>query len=445
METLQKNTSLDVANRARRSLSRSEEYWTRAKGLIPAGTQTFSKGPTQYVDGVAPKYLVRGHGSHVWDVDGNEYIDYAMGLGAVSLGYGYPAVTEAIRRQLNDGMSFSLMHPLEVEVSELFRELVPCAQMVRFGKHGSDVTTAAVRVARAYTGREVVLHCGYHGWHDWYIGSTSRRRGVPQATIKLQQGFPYNDLEALERRLEEFRGRVAAVIMEPVGVTLPAPGYLQGVRTLASRHGAVFILDEVATGFRFRLGGIHTEFGVEPDLVCFGKGIANGMPLSVLAGRADIMRLFEEVFFSFTFGGECLSLAACLATLQEMRARNTFAHVRRIGARLQDGYNRLARELGLGAYTQCVGLPPRTVVTFKDVQGRDSLLMKSVFQQEVIKRGVLVSAVHCLSYSHSEPDIDATLEVYRHGLEVLSRGIAGDTLDSLLEGRPVQPVFRVIQ
>lgn len=428
------------------SIKQSEEYWARAKGLIPAGTQTLSKGPTQYVDGVAPKYLVRGEGSHVWDVDGNEYIDYPMGLGAILLGYNYPATNEAIQRQLKDGPIFSIMHPLEIEVSELLREIIPCAEMVRFGKNGSDVTTAAVRVARAYTGREEVVHCGYHGWHDWYIGCTTRNKGVPRSSIELQFGFTFNDINSLQAIFDKNPGKIAAVIMEPYGSTLPQAGFLEAVKALTRKNGAVLIFDEVASGFRFHLGGIHQLFGVDPDLACFGKAMANGMPLSALVGVAEVMKVLEDqVFFSFTYGGECLSLASAKATIIELREQNVIPYLRQIGTRLKEGFNRLAYDFALQDYVECVGLPSRTYVVFKDLAGAPPLVVKSLFQQEVIKRGVLaISAGNCMCFSHTEEDIEYTLGVYQEAFEVLAKAAQEGSIANRIEGRPIEPVFRPI-
>lgn len=429
----------------KRDLSRSEDYWARAAGLIPAGTQTLSKGPSQYVDGVAPKYIARGAGSHVWDVDGNEYIDYPMGLGSVILGHAYPAVVAAVRAQLESGSSFSLMHPLEVEVSELLRQIIPCAEMVRFGKNGSDVTTAAIRVARAHTGRERVAHCGYHGWMDWYIGSTTRNKGVPRSTIELQHAFAYNDLASLRAVLEAHPGEFAAVIMEPYGATMPAPGFLEGVRDLTHQHGAVLIFDEIASGFRFEIGGIYRRFGIEPDVACFGKAMANGIPLAALVGRAKVMQVLEEVFFSFTFGGETLGLAAAKATIEEMCTRPVLKHINEVGTILMDGLNRLSASAGFSDSIQCVGLGPRSFVTFAPLAGEPPLVVKSLFQQEVIKRGILsISAGHCPSFSHSRADIDRTLAVYEEAFAVLREAADKGDITARLEGRPVLPVFRPV-
>lgn len=425
-----------------RDLSRSYELKARARRLIPDCSQTFSKGPTQFVQGVAPAFLVRGEGSHVWDADGNEYIDYPMALGPIILGHNYPAVTQAVIRQMQDGTTFSLPHPLEVEVAEMLVQVIPCAEMVRFGKNGSDATSGAVRVARAYTGREVIACCGYHGWQDWYIGTTSRNKGVPKAVRELTIPFEYNNIVSLERIFSEHPGKVAAVIMEPVGVVEPRGGFLQQVRELTHREGAILIFDEIITGFRLALGGAQQYFGVVPDLACFGKAMANGYPIAAVVGRREIMELFDEVFFSFTFGGEVLCLAACVATIKEMQETNVIGLLWAQGRKLKDGYNVLAREFGMDHYTDCVGLSPRTLITFKDIKGADSLVLKSLLQQECLKRGILFSGNQNICYSHSNADIEYTLRVYRNAMQMLAEAVdSGDALQRL-QGKPVQSVFR---
>jgi glutamate-1-semialdehyde aminotransferase len=420
----------------------SEEYWNRTRGLIPCGTQTLSKSPSQYVEGVAPKYLLKGKGCHVWDVDGNEYIDYGMGLHPIILGYAYPAVDEAIQRQLAHGITFTLNHPLEVEVAEALRELIPCAEMVRFGKNGSDVTSAAIRLSRAYTGRDKVACCGYHGWQDWYIGATEWNKGVPEAVRELTKTFEYNRIDTLHRLFRENPGEIAAVIMEPVGAMPPENHFLHQVQELALREGAVFILDEIITGFRFAMGGAQEFFGVIPDLATFGKAMSNGMPLSALVGRAEIMKEMEEVFFSFTFGGEALSLAASLATIKEMEEKRVLEHIWRQGAKLQEGYNRIAGGLGLTDYTRMTGYPPRPIASFFPAEGMDPLETKSLVQQELLKRGILWAAYHAISFSHSDEDIKRTLEAFAEALDILRGAIREKNVRKYLQGPPVKPVFR---
>lgn len=424
------------------SLNQSLGLKRRAEAVIPAATQTLSKGPTQYVQGVAPTFLKCGRGSHVWDVDGNEYIDYPMALGPIILGHCYPAVDEAVKQQLRDGTVFSLPHSLEVEVAERLVELIPCAEMVRFGKNGSDATAGAVRLARAYTGKDLIACCGYHGWQDWYIGSTTFRRGVPETVRRLTVTFEYNDIGSLQRIFDAYPGQVAAVILEPVGIVEPTEGFLQEVEKVCGREGAVLIFDEVITGFRLARGGAQEYFGVTPDLACFGKAMANGYPLSAIVGCREIMKAFEETFFSFTFGGETLSLAAARATMNEFVEREVVAHLWEQGRILMEGANVLSREFGLERRVRCMGLPPRTVMMFFDEGGRESLLLKSLFQQECLKRGVLFSGGHNLSFSHSNEDIEQTLRVYRTALEILADALRQDKVEEKLGGEPLKPVFR---
>jgi len=421
----------------------SQEWFERGQRVIPGCSQTFSKGWTQFTFGASPIFLRSGKGCRVIDVDGNEYVDYPMALGPIVLGHNYPRVSEAVRRQMDEGTTFSLPHPLEVQVAETLVEIVPCAEMVRFAKNGSDATSGAVRLARAFTGREIIACCGYHGWQDWYIGTTTRNKGVPKAVQDLTIPFEYNNIASLERIFAEHSGQVAAVIMEPVGVIEPEQGFLERIRELTRREGALLIFDEIITGFRLALGGAQEYFGVIPDLACFGKAMGNGYPISAVVGRREIMQLFDEVFFSFTFGGETVSLAAALATISEMRKKNVISHLWEQGQKLKDGYNVLAREFGVDRYTECIGLPPRTVVTFKDETGSESLVLKSLFQQECLKRGVLFSGGHNVCYSHSNADIDHTLQAYRSAMEILAEGIKSGDPSQSLEGAPVQPVFRL--
>ncbi len=425
-----------------RSLARSREYFRRAQAVIPSCTQTFSKGYTQFVQGVAPLFLARGKGSHVWDVDGNEYIDYPMALGPIVLGYDDPDVNAAVLAQVADGVTFSLAHPLEVEVAELLTRIVPCAQMVRFGKNGSDATSGAVRAARAFTGRDIVACCGYHGWQDWYIGTTTRHRGVPAAVRELTKPFSYNDLGSLEHIFRAHPGQVAAVIMEPVGVVEPRDDFLSRVADLTRANGAVLVFDEIVTGFRVALGGAQERFGVTPDLGCFGKAIANGYPLAAVVGRREIMEIFDEIFFSFTLGGEAVSLAAARATIGKLRTRPVIEHLWRQGQRIRDGFNGFAAAAGLERRAQCIGLPPRTVATFTDERGDESLAMRSLWQQEMIKRGILVGAGFNTSYAHSDDDVDRTLAACEESLAMLAAAVKTGRLEAALEGPVIQPVFR---
>ncbi|HVN32938.1 MAG TPA: aminotransferase class III-fold pyridoxal phosphate-dependent enzyme [Thermoanaerobaculaceae bacterium] len=420
-------------------ISESDRMYTRALDLIPAATQTLAKGPGQHVMGVAPKYLRRGSRAHVWDVDGNRFLDMNMGIGPLVLGYAYPAVDDAIRRQLDEGITFSLMHPLEVEVAEAIREAVPCAEFVRFSKTGADVTSAAVRLARAYTGRNKVLCCGYHGWHDWYVSVTGRNLGVPSAVANLTFTFEYNDLESVRAALDS---DTACVILEPVVFTPPAGDFLQELKKLCNANGTLLVFDEMWTGFRLALGGAQTFFGVVPDLATFSKAVANGMPLSVLAGRRDIMSLLErDVFFFTTFGGEVLSLAAAKATIAELKQRSVPEFLARQGKAIKDGYNQIAEALEIASYTRCVGMECRTLVTFDPAAG-EPLELRSLVQQELIRRAVLWSGFHNVSFSHGAAEVSHLLAAYEEVLPILKDAVETGTVRKRLKGKPVEPLFR---
>jgi glutamate-1-semialdehyde aminotransferase len=421
-------------------ISNSNQLYERALPLIPGVTQTLAKGPGQYIKGIAPKYLVRGKGSHVWDADGNEYLDYNMGIGPVSLGYSFPAVDDAIIDQLKDGITFSLMHPLEVEVAELVHRVVPNAESVRFSKTGADVTSAAIRLARAYTGRQKVLCCGYHGWHDWYISVTDRNSGIPDAIKNLSYTFNYNDLPSLLTSVDD---EVAAIILEPVVFEEPKNNFLFDLREICNQYGIVLIFDEMWTGFRMSLGGAQEYFNIKADLACFSKAIANGMPVSLLTGKKEIMNLLEkDVFFFTTFGGEALSLAAAKATIEFMKANNVQEYLASQGRKLKEGYNRIVLQNDMD-YTKCSGYNFRLLVSFNSSAG-DPLELKSLVQQELIKRGIIWSGSHNLSFSHSDTDIDYTLSAYEEVLPILKKAVDEKNVRKYLKGIPVEPVFRKV-
>lgn len=423
--------------------SESEKMLQRALQSIPLGSQTFSKSKTQYPYGVSPYFISRGKGSRVWDVDGNEYIDFINSLASITLGYNDPDVTAAVRAQLDDGTIFSLPHPVEVHVAEKIVEMVPCAEMARFGKNGSDATAGAIRLARAYTGRDHVAVCGYHGWQDWYIGSTSRHKGVPAAVRALTHTFPYNDLDGLKRRFSELPGQIAAVILEPMNTTEPKNGFLEGVKAVAHEHGAVMIFDETITGFRYANGGAQEYFGVIPDLATFGKGVANGYPLSVLAGRKDIMKLMEEIFFSFTFGGETLSLAASLATMSKLQKEPVLATIAERGAMLLSGLKGLIDHHDLNDCLDVAGHPSWSFLVIKDTARYSQWLIRTYLFQEMFARGILWIGSHNLSYSHSQKDIESLLNAYDETMGLLRRFLGDGTLESRLRCEPLQPLFRV--
>jgi glutamate-1-semialdehyde 2,1-aminomutase len=420
----------------------SEKLLRLAEAVIPLGSQTFSKSRTQYPLGVSPFFASKGSGSYLWDVDGNKYVDLVASLAAVTLGYGDPEINKAVKRQLKKGVSLSLSSKLETVVAEKIIDLVPSAEMVRFAKNGSDATSAAVRIARYFTRRDHIISIGYHGWHDWYIGSTTRSMGVPSAVQALTLSARYNDLSHVENLFEEVKGDVAAVILEPMNSVDPAPGYLESLRSFCSSNNILLIFDEVITGFRFAKGGAQELFGITPDLSCFGKGIANGFPISVIAGKREIMEGFKEVFFSGTFGGELLSLTAANVVLDKVKDGRVIPELYRVGQAIQQG---LTSEISHKKY-EFVNLSGNPTWTFLNwTLSSDALQnqVKTYFLQEMFKRGILVLSTNNVTTTLSQKDISKILTAYAEVFEAISQALEIDSLDALLECQPIVPLFKV--
>lgn len=424
------------------NLVQTEQLWKETIARIPSGTQTFSKAPFQHVNGVSPKLLARGNGARVWDVDGNEYLDYMLGLGPVILGHADSEVNAAVAEVMDMGISMSLPHTMEADLARMLSEIIPCAEMARFGKNGSDATAGAVRAARGITGRDKIACCGYHGWQDWYIGTTGRNLGVPGAVQELTLKFEYNNLESLQRLFDEHPGQIAAVIMEPVNFYEPQDNFLGKVRDLAHANGALLIFDEIITGFRMAMGGAQAVYGVEPDLACFGKAMGNGMPISAVVGKAEYMKIFDDIFFSFTFGGELASIAAARATIKALNERNGLAHIASMGKRLKRGYTAVADKLNLNKTTKMIGFDWWPEYLFFDEQGNASREIQSLFQQEIVRRGILSRAGMMISVSHTKDDIDHTLNVFEQALYVVGQAIEQGKVLDWLEGDVIEPVIR---
>lgn len=419
-------------------LDESMKLYERATGLIPSYSQTLAKGPAQHVFGVMPIFCESAKGAYLTDVDGNEYLDMQMAIGPLSLGYQDEVVDAAIQKQLGKGISFSLTHRLELEVSELLREVIPNAESVRISKTGADVTSAAVRVARAFTKRDNVLCCGYHGWHDWYIGVTDRNGGVPKAVQDLVHTFQYNDLDHLKASMSS---DTACVILEPMAFAEPNPGYLQAVKDLCDANGTLLIFDEMWTGFRWAVGGAQEYYGVKPHLATYSKAMANGMPISALTGRADIMKHFDQdVFWYTTFGGETLSLAATMATIQEVRSRKVPEYLQNLGTKLMTDFDKMMQELDM-PFVKLIGNPARSMVTFTH-DTVNGLVLKSYVQQELGKRGILWGGFHNLSYAHKQKDMDYLLSAYKDVFQNVRSHIANESLETAVKGKMLTPVFR---
>ena len=424
-----------------RSLKKSEEYWQAANDTILSGCQLYSKGPETHIKGVSPIYIERGKDAHVWDPDGNEYIDYDMGLGPILLGYQYKAVDDAVIAQLHKGMGFSLVAPPEVEYAKLCVENIPSAGKVRFLKTGSSATEAAIRIARSYTGRKHIIRGEYHGWHEWTTAAEKvRQGGIIDEVRQYVHKFEYNDLDALEKYFEQYKGEIAAVITEPVELDAPKNDFLNRMKEMCHANGALLIFDEVVDGFRFSIGGAQKYFGVTPDLSTFGKAAANGMPLSIVAGRKDIMtEVDKDIFISTTFGGECLSLAAGIAVMNELKNQDVTEKIWRLGKRIKDNTNKLAEDLGVNVRLH--GYPCRMCFEYRDANGKKDWLYNSIFMQECVKRGVLLGWSVFPCYTHTDKDIDFTLNVFEDAMKVYKKALQSGDPASYMEGTPLKIVL----
>ncbi|MEA3400053.1 MAG: aminotransferase class III-fold pyridoxal phosphate-dependent enzyme [Armatimonadota bacterium] len=425
-------------------ITRSLELYDRALQIIPGGTQLFSRRPERFAPGVCPPYVTRAKGTRVWDLDGNEYIDFLCGVGPVILGHAYDRVTEAVVEQVRKGSAFSVNHPLEAELAELLVEIVPCAEMVRFCKAGGTADEMAVRIARGHTGRDKVVFCGYHGWHDWYLSANLGDdetldghllpgldiRGVPRALRGTAVPFEYNDLDSLRSALEANRGDVAAIIMEPSRTDLPQPGFLERVREQADAHGAVLIFDEVITGFRLALGGAQEMYGVIPDMATYGKAMSNGHPIAAVCGRREVMQDAATMFISSTYYSDAAGMAAALATIRELRDTNALEHIREMGRMLIDGFAELAERHSVPA--ALLGPPPCTHPHF-DCPGDLSKDIMTLYLQEMYRGRVLACTVNYICYQHSPEDIQAFLDAADGALAVVRQALDEGDASAYLE------------
>lgn len=430
------------------------EIYRRALALIPGGTQLISRRPTKYACGVSPVYAARAKGARFWDVDGNEYIDWVSGIGAIILGYCDPAVNAAVCDQIGRGVNFSINNELEVELAEELSQTIPCAQMVRYAKCGGEACAIAVRIARGVTGRDKVLFCGYHGWHDWYLAANLDAEanlnahlfpgiepiGVPKALAGTAIPFPYADLAALGETFDKHRGEVAAVIMEPLRSELPPAGYLAGVAQLCREKGAVFIFDEVSSGLRFGMAGAQGFVGVTPDMAVFAKSISNGYPMGVVAGRRDVMEPAARMFISSTYWSDCVGLVAALTTIRELRRRDVPAYLSQFGARLKERINEVARETDFGV--RCTGTSVHPHLEFRTEDAGVRAKLVTLYIQEMAKRGCHGYASFYLNAAQGEAELEQTVAAARETFALLNEGLERGKLDELLECDVHQDPFR---
>jgi glutamate-1-semialdehyde aminotransferase len=392
----------------------AKSLFSRAEDIILGGTQTLSKHPNRFTDGDFPIYAERAHGSRVWDIDGNEYLDFIMALGPVILGYGHEAVNRAAATELDRGFLTSLMSPLEVSLAEELVSIVPCAEMARFFLTGAEATQAAVRVARIFSGREKVISCGYHGWLDW-VRAKNNEPGVPAVLREYVMDAPYGEVERLETLLRRHRGEIACLIMEPVAFDV-CPDFLRAARELTSKEGVLLIFDEIITGFRLALGGAQSYFGVKPDLTTLGKAMANGVSISALVGRREVMESARNCWISSTYAGCTLGIGAALATIGALKQDGVYAHLWGLGTKLADGWRQMLN--GSATPAAVAGIGPIPVLRFRRVAD------ENVFMRHMLRNGVLFRRGNYwfISAAHTEEDIDRTLELSAAGFELLSKG-----------------------
>ena len=435
------------------SVSRSLEIHERAKALIPGTTQLISRRPTRAALGVSPIYAERAKGCRIWDVDGNEYIDWTSAVGPVILGYADEVVDDAVRAQIARGSIYSIVQESAVELAEELVRIVPSAEMVRYCKGGGEACTIAVRIARGVTGRDKVLFCGYHGWHDWYqaanIGAERLADhlfngiepiGVPRGLEGTSMPFAYGDLESLEQLLTTHDGEVACIIMEPMRSEEPPAGYLAGVRELATRYGVVLIFDEVSSGFRIALGSAQEYTGVTPDLSVFAKAISNGYPMGAVVGKREFMQPATQMFISSAYWDDNIGVAAALATLRELERRDAVSHFNRIGALFKEQINQAAAAVGLDA--RCEGVAAHPGIRFQLEEPADAAKVNTLFVQENARRGVILAAGFMFNCAHGEAEVEQTAAVVQESFAVIAEGLQRRTLDQLLECPIQEELFR---
>lgn len=428
---------------------RSMELRKKYNSMVPGGCHTYSKGDDQFPE-EAPGFIVRGKGCHVWDVDGNEFVEYGMGLRAVTLGHAYPPVVEAAYRQMLLGTNFTRPASIEYDLAETMLNLIEGAEMVKFAKNGSDVTTAAVKLARAVTGRDLVAICADHPFFsvdDWFIGSTEISAGIPKVIRDMTVKFRYNNIESLTSIFKQHPGQIACVILEPATTEEPSGNFLHDVQRICKENGAIFILDEMITGFRWHIGGGQKYYGVVPDLSTFGKAMGNGFSLSALVGKKEIMEVGglyhnrERVFLlSTTHGAETHALAAAIETIRIYQREDVVGYLYRQGEKLRKGIEQAIDETGVKDFFQVIGRPCNLVYVTRDANGNRSQSFRTLFLQEMIKRGIIAPSL-VVSFSHGDSEIYRTIEAVGEALQIY-RGALEEGIEKYIKGRPVKPVYR---
>lgn len=434
----------------RTCFDKSKALRPKVHSVIPGGAHTYAKGDDQYPE-LSPGFIERGKGCHIWDVDGNEFIEYGMGLRAVTLGHAYPSIIEAAHRQMLLGNNFNRPATIELQAAEMLQSLISSAEMVKFAKDGSTILTAALKLARAHTGRKLVAICSnspFFSYNDWFIGTTAMDGGVNRAEVDLTVKFNYNDIDSLKQLFAQYPDQIAMVLLEPARTEEPKEGFLQQVIDLSHQHGALVTLDETISGFRFHKGGAQTLYGVTPDMSCFGKAMANGFSLSALTGKREVMELGglfhnrERVFLlSTTHGAEGPSLAAGIETMRIYRDEPVIEHLYRVGDRLRAGFRQVTADLGVSEYLGIAGRGCNLLYSTHDHEHKPSQPFRTLFMQELIRWGVLAPSF-IVSYAHSDADIDHTIEAVARAAKVYKKALEAGSTDGLLVGAPTKVVYR---
>ncbi|MBI3438144.1 MAG: glutamate-1-semialdehyde 2,1-aminomutase [Proteobacteria bacterium] len=432
------------------NFTESDKLRKKAHALIPGGCHTYAKGDDQYPT-LSPSHVVRGQGAHVWDADGNEYIEYGNGNRAVTLGHAYGPVVKAVKAELARGANFTRPSVIEVEAAEKFMNVIGAGDMVKFSKDGSDATSAAVKLARAYTGRDLIAICGdqpFFSVDDWFIGSTAMYGGIPEVVRKLTVKFRYNDVESVKALIAEHPGQIAGFILEAERIDPPRDNFLLELQRLVRGAGALLIIDEMITGLRWHVKGAQHVHGLDPDLSTWGKALANGFSVSALSGRRDIMRVgdldqtdHKRVFLmSTTHGGETHGLAAAIATLDVYHREPVVERLSQAGERLRVGFQQASAKHGLEKHVSAMGRACNLLFSTCDQDGKPSQAFRTLFLQETIKRGLIMPSM-VVSYSHTDADIDQTIDAVDGAMEIYQRAL-NDGVEKYLVGRPSQPVYR---
>lgn len=433
------------------SVNKSMELYQQAKQIIPGATQLISRRPSRFAFGVSPAYAISGQGGRFTDVDGNVFIDWMSGIGAIILGYCDDTVDSAVKRQIDTGTIYSVNHAIELELAELLIQRIPCAEMVRFAKGGGDACAIAVRIARGTSGKDKILFSGYHGWHDWYLAANHASGdldshlfpgidpiGVPLALQGTAIPFPYDDLEALDKLIRAHTPNVAAIMMEPLRSDYPSDGYLEGVRRLADQHNILLIFDEVSTGFRPSASGIQSLLGVEPDIAVFAKSISNGYPMGAVVGKRHAMEPAAEMFVSSTYWSDTIGIRAAITTLNELVERNTTKSIHETGRALKHEVSGLITKHNLPA--TCGGVDWHPYLRFD--AGPLNSTLNTLFIQEMAKRLVHMGMSFYINAAHGEQEIDETLTAIDESFQLINSGLNAGKLDGLLEAAPQTDSFR---